>query len=187
MRGGAIEGFNSEKTKLFMEPFLGWRGWNWNPQIRKLCSLNGEPWEPGEELHARCTVHGSGHKAPDPQCNCGIFSMKHPALLSGHVHSRNKHTVIGTIKVWGDVIVGSKGYRGEYAMIDALYVPCSDAELTNLTMMKFMYDIDGDKNPTYLRSLMAEELEKIYGVTVFKHDPEKELALPDDWETELPF
>lgn len=182
--GRAIEGFDAADTKLYHEPFIGWRGWRWNPQNKRLHSLNTKVWEPGEELHAECTA-GGHHKAPDVDCNCGIFSMKDPRWLDNHVSVRNKYTVIGTIKLWGNVVAGSMGYRAEYAMIDALYIPCSDAEVEHLLMMKFMYDIDGDKNPTYLRSLLAKEIEKVYGVTVYKHDPEVDLVVPE-WEQDEP-
>lgn len=181
----AIEGFNAEETALFMEPFLGWRGWQWNSDTKRLCSLNGIEWIPGEELHAYCThTHGSqgDHKAPDPDCNCGIFSMKNVLDLHRHVGRGNDRTlVIGTIKVWGDVIVGTHGFRGEYAMIDALYVPCSDAEQQKAELMKFMYDIEGIKTPGYLRSVMADDIEKTYGVTVYRHDPSEVATIPEDW------
>jgi hypothetical protein len=65
-------------------------------------------------------------------------------------------------------------------MIDALYVPCSDAEQQKAELMKFMYDIEGIKSPNYLRSVMADDIEKAYGVTVFRHDPREELTLPED-------
>ena len=180
--GRAIEGFNAEETKLFMEPFLGWRGWQWNADTKKLCSLNGVEWEPGEELHASCQQYESQHKAPDPDCNCGVFSMKDLGDLHRHVGRSNERSlVIGTIKVWGDVIVGSRGYRGEFAMIDSLYVPCSDAEQQKAELMKFMYDIEGIKTPGYLRSVMADDIESAYGVMVYRHDPRAELVIPEDY------
>lgn len=181
---GAIEGFNAPETKLYAEPFLGWRGWLWQPVSKRLVSLNGVPWEPGEELHAECRGGvPKRHSSPDPNCNCGIFSMMRPEDLQRHVRVENRNTVIGTIKVWGDVIVGSHGYRAEYAMIDSLYVPCSDAELEQVQLMRFMYDIDGDKNPTYLRSVVADAIEAEYGVTVFRHDPREDISFPGQWQS----
>ena len=176
----AIDGFNAPETKLFVEPFTGWRGWNWNGS--NLLSLNGEVWKPQDELHAACRGGYGGHDAPHPNCSCGIFSMKELGDLERHVRHRNaRNVVIGTIKMWGNIIEGSKGYRAEYAMIDSLYVPCSDAEIEKAELMKFMYDIEGIRTPTYLRTVMADTIEELYGVTVFRHDPTEGLTVPDDW------
>ena len=186
MMARPISGFDSPETKLFVEPFIGWRGWQWDAHRQRLVSFNSEVWNPGDELHARCIV-GSYHDAPALDCNCGIFSMKDPRWLANHVPVENRQTVIGTIKIWGNIVGGSKGWRAEWAMIDALYVPCSDAEIEQAQLMKFMYDIDGDKTPAYLRSAMADAIEEVYGVTVYRHDPHDEMTMPNEWGTDVPF
>lgn len=177
--GRAIGGFEADDTTLYVEPFVGWRGWTWNPSTKRLYSLNGHEWTPGEELHAECKV--DNHPAPEVECNCGIFSMKNPEDLHRHISRGGKNVVVGTVKLWGNTIVGTHGYRAEYALIDSLYVPCSDAEQKKAELMKFMYDIEGIKTPTYLKTVMASDIEETYGVTVFRHDPREKVEVPEDW------
>ena len=186
MRMSPIGGFDGDDVELYVEPFLGWRGWKWDAQRKRLLSLNGIPWTPGEELHAECTA-GGGHPAPHIQCNCGIFSMKAPHWIDRHVHTDQREVVVGAIKIWGNIVGGKAGWRAEYAMIDSLYVPCSDAELEESDLMRFMYDIEGIKTPSYLRSTMAKEIEQEYGVPVFNHDPRDTVTVPEGWEEDLPF
>jgi hypothetical protein len=149
-------------------------------------------WTPGEELHAECRAGGGhkygGHTAPAINCNCGIFSMKAPQWLERHVSVEDRNIVIGTIKLWGNIVEGSHGYRSEWGMIDSLYVPCSEAEVDKMELMKFMYDIDGTRTPSYLRSVMGDEIEAEYGVTVYRHDPRESFVIPAEWgESELPY
>lgn len=184
----AIRGFDGKDVELYHEPFLGWRGWKWDTSQKRLRSMNNVVWTPFEELHAECRQFGtshshgdSGHDAPAVNCNCGIFSMKAPQWLDRHIQTEDRATVIGTIKMWGNIVEGSVGYRAEYAMIDSLYVACSDAELTKMQYMKFMYDIDGERTPSYLRSVMGDEIEGEYGVTVYRHDPRETFVIPEEW------
>jgi hypothetical protein len=63
------------------------------------------------------------HVAPEPDCTCGIYGWYR------QWEARRTHTgsVTGTIKVSGDVIMGSRGLRAQRATIEAITVNADHA------------------------------------------------------------
>ncbi len=54
------------------------------------------------------------HQAPHALCSCGIWAMYDPLLLPVP-DDRSKALVYGIVKLWGRIVCGSDGWRGEYA------------------------------------------------------------------------
>ncbi len=62
-------------------------GWNWS-------------WEP------------LTHDVPAEDCSCGIYVVDHPEGCQGYISSRS---VLVEVALWGTVIIGERGARGQYA------------------------------------------------------------------------
>lgn len=106
----------------FIEPFAGYRLWDFSPESGELTS----PYAPGcvwdaESKQAQCPNSDEalqGHIAPDKTCQCGLYSVNHPhSLPFGYGH------VVGLIEQWGNIEVHETGMRSEYARIIALAHP----------------------------------------------------------------
>lgn len=122
-----------------IEPITAWREWK-HDGTGLLYPLNAreEPWTPRRPLVATCNRnHGRERegrdeyrllrelaeqagvplpKKPDKTfenltpvkgCQCGIYAKKAPITTTNNV--------VGQVKMWGKVIVGSKGYRAQFA------------------------------------------------------------------------
>jgi hypothetical protein len=76
-------------------------------------------WPAGRRLAASCRRHGR-HRAPDEQCSCGIYAVMSSDAL-GTV--RTGVSVVGSVALWGRVVEGPNGFRGERAYPLRLYVP----------------------------------------------------------------
>ena len=59
------------------------------------------------------------HKAPKVDCACGIYARKTFDQLETTYRGM---TIIGTIKLWGDIVQGKVGYRAEFGYPDKLYI-----------------------------------------------------------------
>lgn len=57
-----------------------------------------------------------GH-APDENCSCGVYALSTLEELLCHYPT----DVVGEIYLWGKVVVGTSGYRAQYAYPKALY------------------------------------------------------------------
>ncbi len=121
------------------EPAVGWRYWQLDldpdPRLRSL-SQRGFIWSPDLPLIARCADgsrfagHGrGGHRAPEPECGCGIHASVDLASLQAQALClRPVPLVVGKVALWGRVISdeqadrGGQDLRGRYAQPAQLWV-----------------------------------------------------------------
>lgn len=114
-------------------PIFGWRYWvptHTTPEGRdgrcpagcayKLKSLNKpHHWKPGIN-QAKCRVYHFPHEAPVPPCTCGLYayrgSQKYP--ISG---IKIGGFIYGTVALSGRVLIGTRGFRAQYAEIIELH------------------------------------------------------------------
>src|SRR4051812_41772599 len=110
-----------------IEAWEGWRAWKRAPH-RRLGSMSGTVWQPGRAMHAKCK-RGDRHPAPDEDCTCGIYSadsLEHLMALGYAATALSTNVVIGSLSLWGTIIVADLGFRAEYAYPYKLYVPPLD-------------------------------------------------------------
>ncbi len=62
------------------------------------------------------------HRAPEPDCSCGLYA--HADELGASEYPQSRH-VLAVVSCWGRVIAGTRGLRSEHARVDALWL--SDA------------------------------------------------------------
>ena len=105
------------------EPVVAWRRWlvaQTTDGDYRLRSLTWPcVWDPEQPVHARHPGRWRSDRhprtgTPDWQCYCGIYAYRDrtqafpwsamPAL-----------TVVGSVALWGRIVVHSRGYRAEYA------------------------------------------------------------------------
>lgn len=139
-----------ETAPDYAEPTVGWRlwlvvadgGYFWLESL-----LYESRWSPRRALDARCVPHrrcflcnqaevqaAATHHAPDPECNCGIYAAADPATLASYLDSGypgrvTVDRVLGQVRLWGTVIECERGWRGEHAYPERLWVlrrPYSD-------------------------------------------------------------
>lgn len=111
--------------------YIGYRGWRvvqrvfTNPNWKKSSSLSSlipqQRWRPRVVQVASCPYLGSGYsyyhlRAKDMgilrNCMCGFYAYRSPYETQ---LERYTHQVFGAVALWGKVIVGTKGYRAQYA------------------------------------------------------------------------
>ena len=79
----------------------------------------GYVWQPGRN-EADCLVRSYGgrgivHPCPSPKCSCGLYAR--------YLDRHHRYVgVTGIIKVTGDIVLGTAGFRAQYAEIEALYL-----------------------------------------------------------------
>jgi hypothetical protein len=124
-----------------VEPTIGWRCWGYHP-TRGLYSpvVGNSDWPARAPMTAKCEVPDhqlapafllspglalsplgpspTGHEAPYEECNCGIHASK----LAEQALATYSDIIIGTVKLWGRVVEGTYGYRGQHAYPDKLWV-----------------------------------------------------------------
>jgi hypothetical protein len=121
---------------------VGWRSWSLvvADDALRLCSPSFTTiWRPGCETVAACKqrswtgrVHESfqGHRAPDEICACGIYASRSPRpaaafLIDAELAQRRRRSLcslLGRVRLWGQVVEAEDGWRGERAYPDALYL-----------------------------------------------------------------
>jgi hypothetical protein len=100
-------------------------------RLHALMVLN-QPWALDGTCHARCIPNmgyptfrmsfRKTHPAPDEDCHCGIYA----ALTAQHLFDQypiNAHRLIAVIAAEGQTIIGSQGFRTEYARVVAYWTP----------------------------------------------------------------
>jgi hypothetical protein len=118
------------------EPVIGWRAWKTIPfemrdgtvETRLAAVSGGMFYPPRERMAAVCDRDGPWgdvaprHEAPWRDCSCGVWALHDRQAIEQHLASFSRATVFGTVKLWGHVLQFEKGYRGQYAYPDELYV-----------------------------------------------------------------
>ena len=64
----------------------------------------------------------SGHRVPNPDCECGFYAYGTEAAASQNRRSRYVQAVVSC---WGGVVAGTQGVRAEHARIDAIWLNSS--------------------------------------------------------------
>ena len=135
----------NERVPDLVEPIVGWRlwlvvadgGYLWLESV-----LHPTRWSPGRSLDARCVPHHRcylcdpsevgafpTHSAPNEECDCGIYAARSPEALAPYLDSDVLgRMVVGGVRLWGKVIAAERGWRGEHAYPDAIYVPSRTLE-----------------------------------------------------------
>jgi len=145
----------------YVHPIIGYRRWLWNGS--RLLSLNGQPWNSGCPLTARCNALAArcnalatgGHQAPQIHCTCGIYALKAP-LPARDTGWPSGHGPSGEVYLWGTVVEHSDGWRAQYAYPKTLVVTSTCDPL----------GLDGGRG-----SLSAEEVQsRLEGLTKYRAD-----------------
>ena len=83
--------------------------------------LYDDVWDPGRPLAAACP---HGHPAPSLECACGIYAAREPETALVYLTGRDEPGVVGRVLgqvfLWGLVVEGEHGWRGELAYPAAL-------------------------------------------------------------------
>ncbi|MBA3431048.1 MAG: hypothetical protein H0U16_06155 [Actinobacteria bacterium] len=97
----------------------------------ELRSLNESTvWIPGRRQEARCqrrALHAS-YSCPSPadNCACGIYAGRQlSTVIRGHLPGAARpdpQIVVGQVKLWGKIRIGSRGFRARYAYPVSLFV-----------------------------------------------------------------
>lgn len=96
-------------------------------------------WEPGEAFEAACRRRFGAlpwgrmplHEAPARDCVCGVYAVESSSRARPYLEvdleagGRWRYRVLGTVSLWGRLVEGERGWRGELAYPAALFVPSS--------------------------------------------------------------
>lgn len=112
-----------------IEPIVAARLWELRGDDLTLRSLQ-QPviWPPDSPLQARCSappeLRTDNHQAPGAACFCGVWALHSPGSLKQVQRPELEGWKVGGVtKLWGRVVVGTRGWRGEWARPVALVVP----------------------------------------------------------------
>jgi hypothetical protein len=98
-----------------IEPLVGFRNW------RVIDGVLTSPYAPlawrEPVVCARCLRRPEAHRAPAPDCECGISAYHEPDLRFSSVDFRG---VSGIVSLWGRVEIHDDRLRAEYARVEAL-------------------------------------------------------------------
>jgi hypothetical protein len=111
----------------FAEPILGWRAWVLVPGTGKRPRLSsvGYPyvWPPGKVMLAECARRRACMPAPGEDCNCGLHALNSlEAVLEDVPRPLWPPLVLGRASLWGRVVVGTRGWRAQFAYPKSLIV-----------------------------------------------------------------
>lgn len=97
-----------------IEPIIAWRAWQ--PSGKQLKAIGqGMAWPAKKPMKAKCVSRG-GHKAPEMQCECGIWAFRDlETLLPAADSYASQDLIVGSVYLWGRVIECENGYRAEFA------------------------------------------------------------------------
>lgn len=107
------------------EPIVAWRAWTlgWRRHGERVDLLpiagSSRPWPTMRPAEASCT-RPKLHRAPFPNCTCGLHATFTPDLL----RRTRDPVVVGTAALWGRVIEHDHGYRAEFAYPQRLRLVC---------------------------------------------------------------
>lgn len=108
--------------QLSVEPVEGWRAWHLRSTERGPLLVpigKGRPWLPLQPANARCWRHRR-HRAPEVACTCGLYAVDDPR----HLRWARSPAVIGTVALWGRVVVHDIGWRAGHAYPQRVALVC---------------------------------------------------------------
>lgn len=94
-----------------IEYVIGFRQWNLSGNRLKPIGAGNDVWEGGKEVRASC---GSGrlHRAPDHDCECGLYAWHSWTGLSPQ--SGSATAVFGAVQACGRMEMHTTGFRAEF-------------------------------------------------------------------------
>jgi hypothetical protein len=109
-----------------IEPYVGYRVWSvLLPELLLASPLHLTPWKPRTAAMFHCR-QDENHLAPTPNCGCGFYGTTNAEQVYQYLRVRNPQDelmrVIGEVSLWGKVVPGTKGYRGEFAYPKRIWV-----------------------------------------------------------------
>ena len=119
----------------YVEPIVGWRVWHVaerGGELQLRSPLYRSAWPHRRHLDASCSPRAEaalgllrsgrfGHLPPDVDCGCGIYAGATPARAVAYMskffkpHHDVVHRVVGTVSLWGTVVVCEQGWRASHA------------------------------------------------------------------------
>jgi hypothetical protein len=145
----------------YAQPLSGWRSWlvaevEGRPRIVSV--VQHVLWPPRQALAAEC-LQGARwrdlarwrgewqrHPAPEEGCRCGIYAASRLEAALQYLEGDGRravrgcpllHRVLGRVLLWGRVVECERGWRGERAYPQCLYLPQRQASLAELEMLAF--------------------------------------------------
>lgn len=131
----SLSAFSGSDQEVVPGVLRGYRAWMpyWEytdvmrtePRLRALNFLAA--WTPGRNV-AICqnqvnrVSHTAGVPVPHAYCTCGFYA-RHGSFFGINI----KPIVVGVIKAYGKVVLGTEGFRAQYADVEALSVDYLDA------------------------------------------------------------
>jgi hypothetical protein len=90
----------------------GWRCWTWNRKTQRLHSMStNDAWEPGGAMTGNVEDYWEGVHAWQTEEQARAYMRRHSILPT---------TVLGTVKMWGEMAEHGDGWRAENARIHEL-------------------------------------------------------------------
>jgi hypothetical protein len=103
-------------------PIYGLRTWEvetGSDGERLTAPQRGTAWPPGAEWLTATCPRADGHRAPAPDCECGIHAL-HPTLPSARRVLAQRRVVPGIVEAEGQVELHDQGFRSERGRPHAL-------------------------------------------------------------------
>ena len=120
MRIGRIESAWGAEA---LRPAVGWKVWRVEDG-ELLSVLYGDRWPLDEPVRASCRRHVHvAHEAPSGSCECGIHAGRELAAWDHYLAVGSEERVYGRVLLWGSVLEGASGWRGELARPVEIVVP----------------------------------------------------------------
>lgn len=113
------EGPSGSLAPDLIEPLVGFRAWQVDEHGVLHSCMRSSVWLPRKPLRAKCLFNPGVRVTHEPLivphdgCTCGVYAVKHEFGMQ--FGADVKAHVWGTVKLWGKVVDGERGYRAEYA------------------------------------------------------------------------
>jgi hypothetical protein len=117
----------------YIEPVIGWRAWRATLSTEGaelISAFHDHRWPQYRQVSAVCRAFQlpwrSRHAAPEERCGCGIYAVGFEPFARGYASLGPPglyFPVLGTVALWGKVVVTWYGWRAEFAYPQQLLVP----------------------------------------------------------------
>jgi hypothetical protein len=119
-----------------LQPSVGWKVWRVEREAehtRLRSVLYGDLWPVDEPVRALCRrLVRVPHDAPCPACECGIHAGRELGAWDHYLAVDVETRVFGRVLLWGSVLEGASGWRGEQARPVEVFVPPAVTDATEV-------------------------------------------------------